>query len=463
MRNPSLPGPRGIAVAILCLFGFGLLVGSGSSQSAENAGITRILLEGSGETAGEPPEPAASVPVPEAEPAAPVAAFTPEALPPAPAPIAPSAEPAPKPVAPPELPEEFELPEVKHVFLIVLAGHGFEEAFGATSPAPYLAKTLTSQGELLTNYYAVARGDLANEVALLSGQGPNPETVANCPTYTDIAPGTIGAEEQVEGNGCVYPAATPTLPGQLSTAGKKWKAYVEDIGNGEGQPTTCRHPAAGAPDPNQVPLPNDAYETWRNPFVYFHSLTDGPECAENDVGLDQLQTDLQAKSSTPSLSYIVPNACHDGSEELCAPEQPAGLAAAEPFLRTVVPEIKASPAYKDGGLIAITFAQAPETGPGADSSSCCATPEYPNLPSAEPATTGSGPVKPAGGGGRVGLLLISPFVKPKSVEETGYYNHFSLLLSIENLFGLERLGYASGLALSPFEESIFNAQAKDAG
>ena len=47
------------------------------------------------------------------------------------------------------------------------------QAFTPTSPAPYLATTLTSQGELLSNYYAVTQGELANEIALMSGQGPN--------------------------------------------------------------------------------------------------------------------------------------------------------------------------------------------------------------------------------------------------------------------------------------------------
>ena len=43
-------------------------------------------------------------------------------------------------------------------------------------------------------------------------------------------------------------------------------------------------------------------------------------------------------------------------------------------------------------------------------------------------------MKASGGGGKVGMLLLSPFVAPGSVNETGYYNHFSLLLSIEELF-----------------------------
>ena len=100
----------------------------------------------------------------------------------------------------------------------MLDGHGYEEAFGKTSTAPYLAKTLAGEGKLLSNYYAVTQGALANEIALLSGQGPTPQTAANCPEYTPIAPGAVSAEGQVEGDGCVYPATTQTLPGQLAAA-----------------------------------------------------------------------------------------------------------------------------------------------------------------------------------------------------------------------------------------------------
>lgn len=66
-------------------------------------------------------------------------------------------------------------------------------------------------------------------------------------------------------------------------------------------------------------------------------------------------------------------------------------------------------------------------------------------------------MKPTGGGGKVGLLLISPFVEAGTVNETSYYNHYSLLLTIEELFGLEKLGYANELALVPFDETVFNA------
>lgn len=458
-----MPSPQVAAVAVMALLAAGVILGSVTSPLAQSASTAPILLE-IAEANGSPPpaEPAPEPAAVQAPVAAPAAAVPEPVAAPAEAPM-PEAEPAPPAELPPELLEEESLPEIKHVFLIVLASHGFEEAFGKASPAPYLAKELAEKGELLSNYYAVAQGGLANEVALLSGQGPTLETNANCPNYTDIVPGMVGiAAEQVEGSGCVYPAETETLPGQLAAAKLTWKGYVENIAASapEGS-ATCRHPVLGSPDANQVPLPGSPFLSWRNVFVYFHSLLDSPECATADAGLDQLAPDLHDATRTPNFSYIVPDACHDGSEVPCEPGAVAGLAAAEAFLKTVVPEIEASPAYEEGGLIAITFDQAPQLGPSADSSSCCAPPAYPNLPlPAE--TTATGPVKETGGGGQVGMLLLSKYVTPGSVDESGYYNHFSMLRSIEELFGLEPLGYAAEPALAGFDSGVYNAEASTA-
>src|SRR5262249_13601364 len=142
------------------------------------------------------------------------------------------------------------LPPITHVFLIVLSDQGFNAAFGPSSQAPYLSKTLTHQGELVDSYYAVAGGELANEIALISGQGPTPQTGANCPLYGDLTPGGTGAQGQVLGSGCVYPLGAPTLGDQLINDGRAWRAYDEGISSGgPGQPTTCRHPTLGSPDP----------------------------------------------------------------------------------------------------------------------------------------------------------------------------------------------------------------------
>jgi hypothetical protein len=439
----------------MALLAFGVVVGAATGPLAQSAGISPIVIEmGSGPSTASSPEPEGEAPESIAEAPVEPSEATPSSVPNEPqSKVPPTGSEETK----TEEYEEEVLPPVQHVFVIVLGDHGYEEGFGEDSQSTYLSETLPAKGELLSNYYAVTQGDLANEVALVSGQGPTPATAANCPEYRDVSPGTLNAEGQAEGDGCVYPAEVKTLPGQLAEAKKSWKAYVEDIGNGQsGQATSCRHPALGGPDDAQVPRPADAYETWRNPFVYFHSLADSADCGERDVSLDQLETDLGEEKRTPAFSYIVPNACHDGSEVPCEAGQPAGLVAAQPFLEKVVPEIEASSAYKKGGLIAITFAQAPQSGPNADSGACCGTPEYPNMPPAATAPASSGPVKETGGGGRVGMLLLSPFVEPGSVNETGYYNHYSMLLSIEEFFGLPSIGYAANPALSAFDGTVFN-------
>src|SRR6185437_9086629 len=103
------------------------------------------------------------------------------------------ATPSPTPTATPAKtpkPKRTGLPKVRHVFLIVLAEHGYGQTFGDPAADPYLAGTLTRRGEVLSGYYGVSQGELANEIALVSGQGPTAQTAADCPTYADVAPGT---------------------------------------------------------------------------------------------------------------------------------------------------------------------------------------------------------------------------------------------------------------------------------
>jgi phosphatidylinositol-3-phosphatase len=423
-RSDFMPSPRAAAAAVIGMLALGVALGSATNELAQSAGLTSILLEESPPAEEEEPV-AEAAPEPEAEAAseepAPVAAtpsVVPEEVPLVEEPL-PEAEPEAPPIEE-ELPTG--LPEVKHVFLIVLGEGGYEETFGEASTSEYLSKELPAQGELLPNYFAVTKGVLANQIALFSGQGPTLETQAGCPSYGDVTPGTESAEGQVEGNGCIYPATTKTLPGQMAEKELTWRAYVDGESAAEGE------------------RPPGCYVNARNPFAYFHSITDKAECAEADAGLAQLAKDLNLKPDKfPALAYISPDP-----------------ALAEETLKTVIPNIEESFAYKDGGLIVITSAQAKQEGEGADTSACCITPDYPNLEGPENEEPVTGPVRKTGGGGQVGALLISPFIEAGTSSET-YFNHYSLLVSLEELFGLERIGYAAEPALAGFDETIFNA------
>ncbi|MGN6373882.1 MAG: alkaline phosphatase family protein [Solirubrobacteraceae bacterium] len=460
-----MPAPWAAAVALLALLGFGVFVGSVLNGSPQ--GPTRVLLASNATRSGTS---APATPTPPQAPSEEVgkeeetSSEEPEAqtttTPTAAPPKGEKEKPAPSGARSGEASSGPQLPPVQHVFLVVLSDEGESTAFGAGSGSSYLAKTLRPQGELIEGYYAVSRGELANAIALMSGQGPTPQTEEDCPVFADLTPGSAGKLGQTMGSGCVYPSSTQTLADQLATEGKTWKAYVEGIGEqGARGPQPCQHPAAGASEPDPGPAPGSGYVTWRDPFVYFHSLIDSKSCAEDVVGVGQLAGDLKTARETPSLAYVVPGRCHDGSPQPCAPGQPAGIPATDSFLRETVGEIERSAAYRQGGLIAITFDQASQEGADADSSGCCVSSEFPNIASgagesqSSAAATGTTPT----GGGKVGLLLISKYVKPGSFNATGEYNHFSLLRSIENLFGVPPLGYAQEPGLLTFDSSVFNA------
>lgn len=346
-------------------------------------------------------------------------------------------------------------PVVKHVFVIVLSDEPYAALFGPSAP-PYLAHTLEAKGELLPRYYAVSHRELAGEIALISGQGPTPQTQTDCPSFVEVNPGQIGAEGQARGEGCVYPEAVQTLADQLRAKHLSWRAYIQGLEEAPAHLEACAHPVAGQPDPTSQPLPAGPYATFRNPFVYFQSLIDAPSCQALDVGLGKLAGDLANPQGGPAFSYIAPDLCDDASPTPCAPGAPAGPVAAEGFLKRVVPTILASSSYKEGGVIVITADQAPASGELADSSSCCGQPRFPNLPQTAEEEASASPLAPPGGG-QVGALLLSPLLKGGAVDQEPA-NAYSLLRLFEDFFGLSHLGYAaSSRLMGPAPSTLFSS------
>jgi hypothetical protein len=334
---------------------------------------------------------------------------------------------------------------VRHVFLIVLENQPYATTFGEHSPAPYLARELTQRGALLTQYFGIGHYSLDNYIAMISGQAPNSGTQGDCNVYSEFlrtSPGLDG-NGQALGVGCIYPVDVKTVADQLDAAALEWKAYMEDMGLDPARESAgCGHVAIGAIDYTNRAAAHDQYADKHNPFVYFHSIIDDPvRCVRHVVSLDHLGEDLRQISATPNFAFITPNLCHDGHDAPCKNGEPGGLTSADEFLRVWVPRILASPAFRQDGLLIITFDE------GTDALACCGE---------QGLTGGPAPGQFGPGGGRIGAVLLSPFIAPGTVSSTPY-NHYSLMRTVEDFFGLSHLGYAGAPRLQTFGTDVFTA------
>lgn len=361
------------------------------------------------------------------------------------------------------------LPEVRHVFVITLENEGYDATFGDPSVDPYLATTLPSQGILLKKYYGIGHYSNDNYVAMISGQPPNSDNQLDCAAsgFADFPAGDGLVDGIQQGAGCEYPADVPTLPGQLDAAGYTWKGYMEDMGNDPTRESaTCGYAGDNQPDNTLFAESGDGYAARHDPFVYFHSITDdSAECNSNVVplgatdgtlpagtpaGVTGLATDLQSVDTTPNYSFITPNLCDDGHDYPCKNEtSPSTSAVADQnaFLQTWVPLIEASPAFRQDGLLIVTFDESDLS----DSRACCGE-------TVGPAADAGGNGQSGPGGGLIGTVMVSPFITPGSKDSTPL-NHYSMLASIEDLFGFPRIGEAATVT-STFDTGVFSTTAK---
>jgi hypothetical protein len=355
-------------------------------------------------------------------------------------------------------------PPVKHVFVIVLENHEFADTFGLTGQllAPYFNRTLVPDGQLLTQYYGVGHSSADNYIAMISGQPPTPSGQDDCPNYNGTQdPKPVGPEADApyniaRGDGCLYPPNFLTVGDQLTSAGLTWKSYNQDM------PSPCFLGSSHLP----AGRTKGDYRRKHSPFVLFESIRQSPQCQENVVGLpspEQLRATLSSDATAPNFSYIVPNQCEDGHDACTNPAPPLPLGAdpltgnevaltqIDDFLKRYVPPIIESPVFKKDGLLVITFDEAVEN------LSCCN--EQPGPATSDP---GNQAGIPGSGGGNSGAVVISPFITPgasdpaQMLNATGY-NHYSLLRSIEDIFGLAHLGYAGVDGLAPFGSDVFTA------
>ena len=271
-------------------------------------------------------------------------------------------------------------PQYDHVFLIIMENEGYNQVVG-NSFAPILNALANDYG-LATNYTGVADPSEPNYVAMLGGDFFG---ISSDDPYW--FPGqTVNADN---------------LMSQLERAGKTWKGYFQSMPypgyRGYCYPDKC----------NGIPDADTQYVAKHNGIVNFANLQTPGELGKM-FPLSQLSSDLAA-GTVPNFSYIIPNECNDmhGAPPWCVDSDNTGtvqqsflIAQGDKFVGNVVNEITSSSVWQSGNnAIIITF---------------------------DEGNTAKSQI----------LTIVATSHGPRGVTDKTSFNHFSLLASIQQTFGL---------------------------
>jgi phospholipase C len=188
----------------------------------------------------------------------------------------------------------------------------------------------------------------------------------------------------------VHDLDTTSIVDLLEAKGVSWKAYLENLPE----------------DDKAVAISADGlYYRKHNPFISVNNIRTNPQRLAKVVNADRLAEDVAA-SALPQYAWYTPNIQNDGHSP---PGVAPGNRAAEvhylsQWLQGFLPPLLADPRFLHGTLVVITF---DESIPYADN--------------------------------QVYTTLLGEMVQADSVE-AGTYDHYSLLRTVEENFGLGSLG-----------------------
>jgi hypothetical protein len=271
-------------------------------------------------------------------------------------------------------------PRYDHVFLVILENENSNQVVGNQN-APILNALAQDYG-VATNYTGVGDPSEPNYVAMLGGDtfGINSDDPYWFPGHT---------------------VSASNLMSQLEAAGKTWRGYFQNMPyagyRGECYPDKC----------NGIPDSDTLYASKHNGIVNFANMQNPTEFGKM-FPLRQLAADLQA-GTAPSFSYIVPDECHDmhGAPPWCVDSASTGstqqsllIAQGDQFVGTVVNQITSSAMWQAGNnAIVVTF---------------------------DEGNTANSQI----------LTIVITSHGPRGATDKTSFNHFSLLASLEQTFGL---------------------------
>jgi hypothetical protein len=259
------------------------------------------------------------------------------------------------------------IPQLDHVFVIMMENHGYGQVVGNPN-LPYI-NDLVGFANTATGYFAIAHPSLTNYLEIVGGSNfgvhtdnypdwhnaycttnlasgivatDNPPSPNICPIFgtgTDAATPAIDTTNETSGppgvnniDGKQSIAAAPntvgkTIADQLAEEGRTWKSYQESLGTQGADNLDYsdgfynNNTNFSLIKPAQTPALTSAgiaalYAAKHNPFVYFRSIQEGYVPGSNlsnivdFTGPNGLYADLSS-GNVPTFSFIAPNQCND--------------------------------------------------------------------------------------------------------------------------------------------------------
>jgi phosphatidylinositol-3-phosphatase len=297
-------------------------------------------------------------------------------------------------------------PALDHVYVIMEENTNYEDLIGNTADAPYINQLANTYG-FAANYYGVTHPSQPNYIALTAGDyfGINKDD----PTLTFNQTNIVD---------------------QLESKSLTWASYQQGLPsvgfNG------VQYPATGS----------GLYVKKHNPFALFTDVASNPARMQNIKSTDALATDLNS-GHAPNFAFIAPDTCHDmhgvSSSSAAAYGMPwcaypadftlshQLIQQADTYLKTLVTTIMSSKGWTANSAIFVTWDENESSGEStpnrgySSSTGCCGS-------------------KPGDGGGRVPMIVITN--TPVHTVSLQPYNHYSLLRTVEDNFGMPCLNMA---------------------
>jgi acid phosphatase len=272
----------------------------------------------------------------------------------------------------------------KHVIVVFLEDANESYVLGNPN-APYINNMLMPNYSTAEDYYGVAHPSLPNYIAMVSGS-------------------TFAIDEN---DFPTLSLSNKNLVDLLSEKDITWKAYMESMPGG-----SCN--AALSNEDGGI----YGYYTKHDPFVYFKDIMDNLSRCSRIVPLTQFGVDL-ASDQLPDFSFITANILDDGHTAPPAPQNkttcpPSGTAlqCSDSWLNGFLSQVVKNPVFANT-IIFVTWDESAKVGNN---------------------TADTNP------NNRVLLIAVSPHSKKGFVDNSTLYSHYSLLATIEEIYGLGNLG-----------------------